>query len=177
MRLIAQGATSKVYDNGDGTVTKIASASEREPLPGLDLPEMEYVAKCLSKQLNGPHIFILKEKIGRWDLLKFEIGHIAKHWDGSLINSKDLFDFINDYLQGPDKQFCELRSCKKFKDYLYCTLGKPESMVNKFEQLCHLVQELKDVGVYAVDWNEENFGVKNNHIALFELGGAKVKRR
>lgn len=174
MRLIAEGATSKVYDNCDGTITKVFNGNPNEILPGIDVPHMKYVANC--KVYSNCIEEVVKEKIYiRPDIPEY-LAEISRHWDNSLLSSHELFDYLNEYLRSNKKPLKELRTPSKFIDYLY-VIGCGNSIGIVVYDLFALVQELKDFGIYNVDWNPENFGFKHGNLALCELGGAKLHRK
>jgi hypothetical protein len=184
-QLISSGAHGSVYDNGDGTVTKVTNNEAEVELCGwLSDINFKYVANCYDEEDYTYHVIrkeweIIKEKIDHWVLLPYQLKHLSKHWDDSLLNSQELFDYINEYLKTGDKAFLAYRTPNKFIDYLYTlkSKGHGADMANLFGQLEELVQELKDNDIYNIDFNELNFGYKNDHLALFELGGAKIKQK
>lgn len=175
MKLI-KGHTHKIYDNGDGTITKELKSLDEELLSGFNgVRILNYVARCLSYTGDDKVIRVVKEKIEDLTEVGKTISCIQKHWDDSLFSTYELFDYINKFLLSDKKSFMYFRVPNKFIDYLHTT--KHIKCTYMFNHLCQLVQELKDNNIYNIDWNVENFGLKHNHLALFELGGAKLKKK
>ena len=178
-KLIAEGAVGKVYDNNDGTVTKVMTDDREYKLAQqLIRVKFKYVANYLSASTKFCKYMVVKEKIdkGTWDAKR--CATLSKYWDDSLVNTHELFDYFNQYLKEGIKPLREYRAPEKFFSYLYTLSDTRTAALNTwlFMELCELVQELKDRKVYNIDWNPDNLGGKNGHVALFELGGAKIKK-
>lgn len=171
--MIAEGSSGVVYDNNDGTVTKVFKEGEcNELLAGIHVPKMKYVANTIS--VNLPHS-LLKEKIDHLSNAPDIIDSLCMAWEDSLLCGYEMFDFADNYLtSSKDNKFTTLRTVEKFREFIL--LSMDFNCLETFNQLVSIIQELKDNRVYLVDWNPENFGLKNGHLALFELGEAKVKK-
>lgn len=188
MNLIYENNITQVFDNGDGTVKKVTQLhNEVDVAAYLQGKELTHVANYIKTEitmLDDPEraiVSITKEKLYNWDLLEFEIQQLIKYWDDSLIHAHDLFNYFNEYLViTGDKPLLEYRTPTKFIKYLEGFKNNPRSnyltMVSLFKDLCNMVEELHSFRIYQVDFNSANFGYKGNHkLALFELGGAKIK--
>lgn len=181
---IAEGAHSHVYDNGNGTVTKVPKEEGyHELLPGIHTRKMKYAANVLSTVVY-PNIeglqSIVKEKLSLPDSsFYFLLEDLLKEWDDSLLHAYEMFDFIEARLIDYKKPFTELPVVGKFNDYLLSKSdkGKAVRLSYLWIQLIQIVQELQNLGIYNLDWNPENFGYKEGRLALFELGGAKLKNK
>ena len=180
-KLIGEGLHGKVYDNGDGTVVKITS-DPSEYVLAKELKKLKtkfkYVSNYKKLEFNGIEYKITKEKIEVDDTLPQEITSLEHLWNDSLLNSHELFEYISQYLKNGIKSFMEYRSVHKFHEYLQSLKNTRQAVLKGylFIQLCRLVQELKDNNIKGVDWNPENFGRRTGKLALFELGGAKIKK-
>ena len=179
-KLIAEGATGKVYEYQEGLVVKITNDfSEYTIANKLDGKSLKHIAEYRGFLPDVPVNHIIKEHIQPYpgSIYKMVSG-LVKHWDDSLLNTSDLFDYINNYLRREPKPFLHCRVPLKFFDYLHTIENRVESvrMAYFFIQLSCIIQELHDLGLYNIDWNEENFGLKNNKLARFELGGAKIHK-
>lgn len=186
-KLIGEGAHGKVYSNGDGTVMKVVK-TDKEPynelLPGLykDRKNIEGVARALSMKIDyyGPNsctIYIEKEELVKNAYVEMILDRIVQVWEDSLVNSNNLFDFIEQYLKGNQKTvFGQTRSVKEFIKILH--LNSP-LCIDIFFELIDIIEELKAEGIYNVDWNIENFGVRKStgRLTMFELGEAKYKKK
>lgn len=170
-KLIGSGAYGKVYDNGDDTVTKVVDLPSNELiLLNGELLNLKYVARVLDATSSESILEIIKEKIDSKHKIHKAMLKMGKIWDESLLSGYELFDYIEDYLEGDcNLPLAGLRTVREFSYYYTSS--------TLFLELCSLVQELKDHGIYNVDFNEENFGLKDGHLALFELGGARVKNK
>ena len=185
--LIGEGSYGKVYSNGDGTVTKVVqidSTPYEELLPSLyyGRKNIEGVAKALAIKVdyhsaNSGTVYIVKEENVKSSHVHRILERIIQVLDDSLVNSNDLFDFIETYLYSNQKTiFRYTRSVKEFSKYL--ALNSP-LCTDVFQELVEIVEELKAEGIWCVDWNVENFGTRpsTNKLTMFELGGARYKKK
>ena len=175
--ILGKGKHGTVTDNFDGTVTKITTDSSEFDLFHTTMSiQFKYVSNIIATtiELDSPRFYCLvKEKLQHDDHLPAKIKELEKAWDDSLVHSQDLFTFINSYLESDGAvPFEYMRAVITFHRYLYVEY---KTILPLFFELAELVQELKSHNIYFIDWNEANFGLKNNHLALFELGGAKIK--
>lgn len=187
VKLIGEGSYGKVYSNGDGTVMKVVEihgTPYEELLPNLckGRKSIEGVAKAISVYVKY-HVtgyatmHILKEELMKNATVEGILNRIMKVWDDSLVNSHNLFDFIEQYLKGNQKTvFGQTRSVKEFIKILH--LNSP-LCIDIFFELIDIIEELKAEGIYNVDWNIENFGVREstNKLTMFELGEARYKKK
>jgi hypothetical protein len=184
---IGEGAHGKVYSNGDGTVTKVVKTDGKpyeELLPSLyyGRKNIEGVAKALAIKVdyhsaNSGTIYIVKEELAKNAYVEMILDRIVQVWEDSLVNSNNLFDFIEQYLKGNQKTvFGQTRSVKEFIKILH--LNSP-LCIDIFFELIDIIEELKAEGIYNVDWNIENFGVREstNKLTMFELGEARYKKK
>jgi hypothetical protein len=178
-KLIAEGAVGKVYDNEDDTVTKVMTDDREYKLAQQLLGvRFKYVANYISASTKFCKYLVIKEKISDSTYKVNDFTRLAEHWDEALLHSHELFEYLNQYLKEGIKPLKTYRVTDKFITYLYTIPDRGEALFNQrlFMELCELVQELKNLNIYNIDWNPENFGSKRDHIALFELGGAKIKK-
>ena len=185
--LIGEGAHGKVYRNGDGTVTKVVQFDKQcyeELLPSLysGRKNIEGVAKALALHVNyhsanSGTMYIVKEELLKNATVEGILNRVMKVWDDSLINSNNLFDFIEQYLRGNQKT--TFRNTRSVQEFLKClNLNAPRCTL-VFLDLVSIVEELKAEGIYNVDWNIENFGwrFETSKLTMFELGEAKYKKK
>ena len=173
--ILGKGKRGTVYDNGDGTVNKITTfeseCSEYHIYKNYNFKFIANVRKIGYLPFGDKIVYcIVKEKIDNDADIKCCIKNLEHLWDDNLISTHNLFDYFSTYLQSNFSNLPELHAVDKFTKVL---LGKKLPLV--FKQLIELIQELKDNNIYNVDWNIDNFGLKDNHLALFELGGTKIK--
>lgn len=186
-KLIGEGAYGKVYSNGDGTVTKVVKIDKdpyEELLPALysGRKNIEGVAKALALHMdyhsaNSGIMYILKEELMKNATVEGILNRIMKVWDDSLVNSHNLFDFIEQYLKGNQKTI--FRETRSVKEFIKCLNFNAPRCMPVFLDLVSLVEELKAEGIYNVDWNIENFGWRweTGKLTMFELGEAKYKKK
>lgn len=179
-KLIAEGSTGKVYEYKKGLVVKVTTdASEYTLAYKFENKPFEHIAEYRGYMDDTPVNHIIKERIQQYPgKIYADISRLVKHWDDSLIHTSDLFDYLNEYLKTGKKAIMEYRAMNKFVDYISTIEDKREfvEVSHLFVQLISIVTELYKLGIYNIDWNEENFGHKNKRLALFELGGAKIKK-
>lgn len=176
--ILGKGKHGTVTDNFDGTVTKITTDGSEFDLFFYTIRDIEfkYVSNVIETTIESdkPRFYCLvKEKLQHDEKIPAKIKQLEKAWDDSLVHSQDLFAFINSYLEADGAvPFEYMRAVITFHRYLYV---EHKTILPLFFELAELVQELKSYNIYFIDWNEANFGLRNNHLALFELGGAKIK--
>lgn len=118
--------------------------------------------------------FIVKEKIEESLKAQEIIVSLCRIWDDDAESALSLFDHIEQYLSGPSKyMYNYVYTPYKFQQFLYDKRMWDES--RKFSELTLLVNELRKHQLYNIDWHPNNFGLKDGRLALFELGGAKIK--
>lgn len=177
-KLIAEGCVGKVFEYEDGTIIKVTEdPSEYKIADLLKGKTLEHIADYIDFEVGK---FLVKERIEESpDYVKSEIRKLEKLWDDSLINAYELFDYFNHYLDSGKKDFMLYRTPNKFIDSLILSKEKKSFIksLQIFVSLVNIVTELYNLGLYNIDWNEENFGYKNERLALFELGGAKIRKK
>jgi hypothetical protein len=180
--IIGDGSSGHVYSYGKDYILKVTyDTSEGLIAETLLGTELEHIAEYrgATKVHGTGETIIIKERIQEYPgKIYADISRLVKHWDDSLIHTSDLFDYFNECLKTGKKSVMEYRATNKFIDYISTIEDKKEfvEVSHLFVQLVSIVTELHYLGIYNVDWNEENFGHKNKRLALFELGGAKIKK-
>lgn len=167
-KLIGKGQRGEIYDIGNNRVEKITSdKSEYEIALKLVGEDHEYIANYISAVSLGDNKYsIIKEKIQPNTSIKNALLNLENKWDEEAVSGYNLIDYLKKYLTLPSSLLINKVSIKKF---IY-TLDDKEKKL--FLQLIDLIEYLKSIQIQNLDLHVDNIGIKNGHLALFELGGA-----
>ncbi len=165
-----------VSDDGGGIIKQTSDSSEYKIFDHLKnikcSSNFEYVANCYAfGNVSEENIYILfKEKIEESLLVQNNIVSLCAEWDKFAKSAYSLFDHIERYLPGADNiKYGNLITVEMFLDRQTMSIKKI------MQDMILLVEELAHYKIYNIDWHPGNFGLKNGHLALFELGGAKIR--
>jgi hypothetical protein len=168
-KLIGKGKDSLVYDIGNNRVEKITKDKSEYnialELMGKDLPYVSnYISATPIPDTNPQQYSLIKEKIEQNTSLENTLTKLEVKWEDSLLSGLDLIDYLKRYLTSPSVSLENEASIKKFFHFL------KEKEKKIFKQLLEVIEYLKSIKVKNIDLHSKNFGIKNNHLALFELG-------
>lgn len=172
MELISSTHRSKIY-MGDRSVIKVSTKNTREYDFYRHFHEsLEYVADVLSVDYDCPYHIIEKEILQDTLPEKENVLSLCRVWDEmNFTTAYRMFDYIEQFLS-TGMHYDDIRKHKQFAEMLKILNG---DLRKAFLELLAMIDELARHGLYNIDWHSNNFGIKNGHLALFELGEVKIK--
>ena len=171
---IAQNKNSKIYTDGYWIVKYTDDISEYEIAKVFQGKKFSFIAEYIGAYPHDDLIgyFIIKEKININKNFENSIEKIFDLWDNEICTGAFTLDYyIRQYLNTDESLGIRGQySIQSFSKQL------PKDLKEVFNEFLDIIEELKSNKIFFVDFNPDNFGEKNDHLALFELGKGKIKK-